>query len=146
MRHKISIVILLSIICVYLNSLRLESFLIQPILISDLANNSFSFKKESIENLNTTFPSLAINTIPLESIKSRYYLNLKLFDQAIEHAENGVIKNPYLAYTNYLLARIYIEKNDLNTAKNYLKNANKISPNIKEISILLIALEKALKK
>jgi tetratricopeptide (TPR) repeat protein len=146
MRHKISIVILLSIICVYLNSLRLESFLIQPILISDLANNSFSFKKESIENLNTTFPSLAINTIPLESIKSRYYLNLKLYDKAIKHAENGVIKNPYLAYTNYFLARVYIKKNDLKTAKNYLDTAYKISPNIIEISELLFALERILKK
>lgn len=140
------IIFLLSSFFLFLNFLSLKSFQVQSILLSDLATNQYSLNKEEFSEINPLYPNLAINTIPISTILSRYYLNLNDFDNAIKFGLKGVQSNPNLAYTNYFLARVYIEKNDLKTAKNYLKTAYNISPNIMEISILLLTVERILKE
>ena len=132
--------IFFSLIIIYLNYVRLESFILQPKLIYDLANDEVSFEFNQINNKIKNYPSLAINTIPLNSLLSKYAIESKKFDDAIRLLEKGNKLNPYLAFSNYQLSRIYIQLNDYDKAFKHIEDAYKQSPNIISISALYNAL------
>ncbi|MDA9203528.1 tetratricopeptide repeat protein [Flavobacteriaceae bacterium] len=128
------------IVCIYLNYLRLESFILQPQLLYDFANDEVSYEFHQIKNKIKNYPSLAINTIPINSLLSKYAIDSKKFDDAIRLLEQGNKLNPYLAFSDYQLSRIYIQLNDYDKAFRYIEKAYKLSPNIISISALYKAL------
>ena len=116
--------------------MRFDSYIIQNTLISDLSNNEFSLNIDEIQEINSFYPSLLFNTIPISTILSRYYLEMNDYENALEYGFLGIESNPYLAYTNYFVSRIYIRKNELRLSKIYLEKAYNLSPNIEEIKVL----------
>lgn len=132
--------IFFTLVTIYLNFLRLESFIIQPKLLNDLANDKVSFEYKQIKKEIKNYPSLAINTIPIKSLLSKYAIDSKNFDVAIELLEQGNKLNPYLAFSDYQLSRVYIQLNDYDKALKYIDKAYKLSPNIISISALYKAL------
>ena len=134
------LLIFFSLFIIYLNYIRLESFILQPKLLYDLANDEVSYEFNQINNKIKNYPSLAINTIPINSLLSRYAIVSQNFDDAIRLLEQGNKQNPYLAFSNYQLSRIYIQLNDYDKAFKYIENAYKQSPNIISISALYNAL------
>jgi len=133
--------IFFSLIVIYLNFLRLESFILQPILLYDIANDEISFTYNQAKERIKNYPSLAINTIPMKSLLSKYAVDSKNLDTAISLLEESKDLNPYLAFSNYQLSRIYIQLNDYDKAFEYIKIAFKLSPNITSISALYKALD-----
>lgn len=127
-------------VSVYLNYLRLESFILQPHLLHDFANDEISFEYNQIKNKIKNYPSLAINTIPINSLLSKYAIDSEKIDDAIRLLEQGNKLNPYLAFSDYQLSRIYIQLNDYDNAFRYIERAYKLSPNIISISALYKAL------
>lgn len=127
-------------VSVYLNYLRLESFILQPHLLHDFANDEVSFEFNQIKNKIKNYPSLAINTIPINSLLSKYAIDSEKIDDAIRLLEQGNKLNPYLAFSDYQLSRIYIQLNDYDNAFIYIEKAYKLSPNIISISALYKAL------
>ena len=71
---------------------------------------------------------------------SKYAVESKNFDIAIRLLEEGNQLNPYLAFSNYQLSRIYIQLNDYDQAFKYISRAYRLSPNIESISALYKAL------
>ena len=133
MRVSLGFIILIYIGVFCLNIISFNSSRKENILLYDLANNEISIGKTEIGNLNYLYPGQTSNLIPVATLISRYYLHYKDFDKAIIFGLNGVKSNPYLAYTNYLLARIYIEKDSLSEGLKYMQKAYKQSPNIESI-------------
>jgi tetratricopeptide (TPR) repeat protein len=145
MRVRFCFIIVIYIGVVCLNIIRLNSSIIEKILVSDLANNKISMERHEIGNINYHYPGQTSNLIPISTLISRYYLHYKDFDKAITFGIKGVESNPYLAYTNYLLARIYIEKDSLSEGYKYMQKAYELSPNIESISQPYNILKKTLK-
>ena len=130
------ILILLSFSSLILSSIRFDSYKLQNTLISDLSNNEFSLNIDEIQELNSFYPSLFFNTISISTVLSRYYFDMNDYKNALEYGFLGLESNPYLAYTNYFVSRIYIRKNELKLSKIYLEKAYNLSPNIEEIKVL----------
>ena len=133
MRVSFSLIIVIYIGVIYLNIIRLNSYRTERILLYDLANNEISIDRIEIDNINYLYPGQTSNLIPVATLISRYYLHYKDFDKAITFGLRGVESNPYLAYTNYLLARVYIAKDSLSEGLKYMQKAYSQSPNIESI-------------
>ena len=133
MRVQISFIILVYIGVLFLNLMRFNSYITQTTLLSDLTLNKYSIEKTALDEVDLFYPEFTTNLIPKSTLIARYYLHYKDFDKAINYGIRGVESNPYLAYTNYLMARIYIEKNNLPKAFEYMKEAYRLSPKIESI-------------
>jgi len=135
----------LSLIVIFLNIKRYESYVIQKSLLYDLSENKISLKVEDIPKLY--YPNLTVNTIPIRSLVARYYINEKDNSNALRLLKDSSLDNPYLAITNYLISRFYIEqKNDLESSFIFIKKAYNQSPKIESISSLYIALMQILEE
>lgn len=118
-----------SLIIVYLNLLRFNSFQNQVNLIEDLSNNTYEFNVENILNKSYHYPSLTVNSIPINTLKARYLINLNQIDEALRSIDEGLRHNPYMIYSHYLKARIYLSQNKLISSLEFLREGFEISPN-----------------
>jgi tetratricopeptide (TPR) repeat protein len=135
------LLILISVIIIYLNFLRLNSFILQPIILGDFANNTISISSNEINKIDYLYPTLAINTIPMSTLVSRYQMKKNNFSASINLCKDGIEANPYLAFSDYQLSRIYTELKMFNKAYHHIEKAYKLSPNIISISALYEALK-----
>jgi tetratricopeptide (TPR) repeat protein len=133
MRVQISFIILVYIGVLFLNLLRFNSQVLQKTLLSDLAYNKYNIDKGELDKINYYYPELTANLIPITTLIARYHLHYKDFNKAINFGKKGIESNPYLAYTYYSVARIYLEKNNLSKGFEYIKEAYRLSPNIESI-------------
>jgi len=68
-------------------------------------------------------PNITVTTIPINSIKARYYFNAGKYDKAIALLEQGTKANPYLFYSELLKSQIYMGKGQMDSASVYAKKA-----------------------
>ena len=68
-------------------------------------------------------PNITVTTIPINSVKARYYVNAKKYDKALALLDNGTKANPYLYYSEILKSQIFQEKGQIDSAKVYAKKA-----------------------
>ncbi len=120
---------LVSLFIVYLNLLRFNSFQNQVNLIEDLSNNTYEFNVENLLNKSYPYPSLTVNSIPINTLEARYLINLNQIDEALRSIDEGLRHNPYMIYSHYLKARIYLSQNKLISSLEFLREGFKISPN-----------------
>jgi len=118
------------------NLMLLKSSKTQVVFFKDANNNTFSLNQNILKKANSTYPSLAFNSVPILSYMSRYSSNLKDYNLAIEQLLEGLNYNPYNTYSLYLLASNYIYIDELKEAKKVLDKAYKLSPNIESIAAL----------
>tara|TARA_B100000575_G_C22923317_1_gene535511 strand:+ start:240 stop:701 length:462 start_codon:yes stop_codon:yes gene_type:complete len=143
-RTLYALISICAIVC-FLNYLKFSSYKKQPILLSDLALNKASLTLNQVNNLNYSYPNLASNSIPMETLIARYYLKYEDYDNATKFAKKGIQANPYLAYTYYLTSRVYIDQNNLQLSLEYLKKAYDLSPNIESVRVLYFTVDNILK-
>jgi len=79
----------------------------QMFLLQDFNSNKYSVPLNQIEDIVPDIPNITVTTIPLKSVKARYYLNAKKYDRALELVEEGTSANPYLYYSELLKSQIY---------------------------------------
>jgi len=132
--------IILSLVSVYLNNLKTDSYQYQLALHNDLKNGTYNLNIDLIHGINHLYPSLSFNSIPISSLKARYYHNLGQSDQAYALLDQGIEYNPYMSYSFYLKSRILINDLNYNEAIEYLRNAYNLSPNINIVASLYFAL------
>jgi tetratricopeptide (TPR) repeat protein len=130
----------LSCLTVYLNNLRNKSFINQVVLHNDLSNGSYSLNIDQVEKINHKYPSLAHNSIPIATLKSRYYMNEEYFSESNQLLNQGINYHPFLSFSFYLKSILYINQKKLIEAKNYIKEAYALQPNINIIAVLYISL------
>lgn len=95
----------------------------QMFLLQDFNTNKYSVPLNEIEDIVPDIPNITVTTIPLKSVKARYYLNAKKYDRALELVEEGTSANPYLFYSELLKSQIYSAKGQIDSAKQYAQKA-----------------------
>ena len=71
-------------------------------LLRDFNSNNFSVPLNEIDHFTPELPNITVTTIPMKSIKARYYFNAKKYDKAISLLNEGIPANPYLFFSENL--------------------------------------------
>ena len=88
----------------------------QMFLLRDFNSNKYSITMDKIDNITPDLPNITVTTIPMKSIKARYYFNAKKYDKAIELLNEGIPANPYLFFSENLKAQIFLKQNKTDSA------------------------------
>ena len=127
--HKIltPIFLILSISCLlpslYVTNKVYQSLKGQMFLLQDFNSNQFNVPLTQVDNFVPEIPNITVTTIPINSVKARYYVNAKKYDKALALLDEGTRANPYLFYSEILKSQIYQEKGQIDSAKVYAKKA-----------------------
>ncbi len=131
-RNKLIIFFLLlaSGVSIYLNYLNYKSFTIQQVFLDDIRNSTFNGKDYSfIESINYNYPSLQQTAIPIKSITGQYYLGIDSIQKGLLLLYEGAKDNPFLNYSEAVLADYYLSVNKLDSFTKYTRKIMKEVPN-----------------
>ena len=95
----------------------------QMFLLQDFNTNSYNLALNKVENIVPNIPNITVTTIPINSVKARYYFNAKKYKKALDLIENGTKANPYLYYSEMLKSQVFEEQGKIDSAKFYAKKA-----------------------
>tara|TARA_B110000046_G_scaffold53469_1_gene59908 strand:- start:23 stop:1432 length:1410 start_codon:yes stop_codon:yes gene_type:complete len=95
----------------------------QMFLLQDFNSNQYNIPLNQITNIVPDVPNITVTTIPINSIKARYFFNSKKYDKALALIEKGTSANPYLYYSELLKSQIFIAKGQMDSASVYAKKA-----------------------
>jgi O-antigen ligase len=95
----------------------------QMFLLQDFNSNQFNVPLNQVETFVPNIPNITVTTIPINSVKARYYVNAKKYDKALALLDKGTSANPYLFYSEILKSQIFQEQGKLDSAKVYAKKA-----------------------
>lgn len=119
--------LLLSIVCLlpslFVSNSVYKSLKGQMYLLSDFNSNKYSIAMNDIDDIVPNIPNITVTTIPLKSVKARYYINAKQYDRALELLNEGTNANPYLHYSELLKSQIYSAKGQLDSAMYFAQTA-----------------------
>ena len=95
----------------------------QMFLLQDFNSNKFNLPLNQVDSVVPDIPNITVTTIPINSVKARYYVNAKQYDKALALLDKGTKANPYLFYSEILKSQIFQEKGQLDSAKVYARKA-----------------------
>ena len=73
-------------------------------LLQDFNTNKYNLSLNRVDNIVPDM-QYSVTTIPINSVKARYYFNAKKYKKALSLIENGTKANPYLYYSEILKAK-----------------------------------------
>ncbi|MDA8644755.1 O-antigen ligase family protein, partial [Flavobacteriaceae bacterium] len=100
-----------------------ESLKGQMFLLQDFNSNQFNVPLNQVDTIVPDIPNITVTTIPINSVKARYYVNAKQYDKALALLNKGTKANPYLYYSEILKSQIFQEKGQIDSALVYAKKA-----------------------
>ena len=95
----------------------------QMFLLQDFNTNKYNLALNKVDNIVPDIPNITVTTIPINSVKARYYFNAKKYKKALSLIEEGTKANPYLYYSEILKSQIFEEQGRMDSAKVYAKLA-----------------------
>ena len=108
---------------VYINNQVYKSLKGQMFLLQDFNSNKYNLPLKQVDNIVPEIPNITVTTIPINSIKARYYVKAKKYNKALDLIDKGTKANPYLYYSEILKSQIFEEKGYLDSAMIYAKKA-----------------------
>ena len=114
----LTILILLPV--TYVSFLTYTSMKGQMILMRE-ANSEAKEPLEVIAKLFPAIPNISVTTLPIESMKARYYYRDKKYDEALALLDKGAKANPYIYYSEFLKAALYFSTDRIDSAYKYGK-------------------------
>ena len=115
--------LLLTLPSIYINNKVYKSLKGQMFLLQDFNSNSYNIPLNQVDNIVPDMPNITVTTIPINSIKARYYVNAKKYDKALTLLNKGTSANPYLYYSEILKSQIFEQQGNLDSAKVYARKA-----------------------
>ncbi|MDA7693792.1 O-antigen ligase family protein [Flavobacteriaceae bacterium] len=100
-----------------------ESLKGQMFLLQDFNSNQYNVPLNQVDTIVPDIPNITVTTIPINSVKARYYVNAKQYDKALALLNKGTKANPYLYYSEILKSQIFQEKGQIDSALVYAKKA-----------------------
>ena len=88
----------------------------QLFLLRDFNTNKYSITMDKIDHITPELPNITVTTIPMKSIKARYYFNAKKYDKALTLLNEGIPANPYLFFSENLKAQIFLQQGKIDSA------------------------------
>lgn len=104
----------------YISYLTYKSMKGQMILMRE-TNSEAKEPLENIANIFPPIPNISVTTLPLQSMKARYYMRDKRYDEAIKLLDEGSKANPYIYYSEFLKAALYFSIDKMDSAYKYGK-------------------------
>jgi tetratricopeptide (TPR) repeat protein len=108
---------------IYVTKQVYESLKGQMFLLQDFNSNQYNLPINRIDNIVPDIPNITVTTIPINSVKARYYVNAKKYDKAMALLDKGTSANPYLFYSEILKSQIFEQQGKLDSAKFYARSA-----------------------
>lgn len=127
MKNQISFLFFFSIgflllAAIFVSYKNLNSLIQQNFLITDFNSGAPKLDHEFVKDFEDEIPNIIATTLPIKSMKA-YYLNKEGFPDSAINIIKQDKANPFIYYSDYLLGDIYLKKNQLDSAKIYLKKA-----------------------
>ena len=97
-------------------------------LLQDFNTNKYNLALNKVDNIVPDIPNITVTTIPINSVKARYYFNAKKYKKALSLIEKGTKANPYLYYSEILKSQIFEEQGKIDSAKVYAKRLFLVYP------------------
>ena len=119
----LTIAVLALLPSIYVSNKVYESLKGQMFLLQDFNSNQFNVPLNQIDNLVPDIPNITVTTIPINSIKARYYFNANKYDEALALLDEGTSANPYLYYSEVLRSQIFQSRGQLDSASVYARKA-----------------------
>lgn len=88
----------------------------QMFLLQDFNSNQFNVPLNRVETFVPNIPNITVTTIPINSVKARYFFNAKQYDKALALINKGTSANPYLYYSEILKSQIYFAQGKIDSA------------------------------
>ena len=79
------LVVLIMILSTNISYTTYQSLKGQMFLLRDFNSNKYSVSMDKIDNITPDIPNITVTTIPMKSIKARYYFNAKKYDLSLIH-------------------------------------------------------------
>lgn len=114
--------LLFSLFTVIISYFTFKSFRLQRIIMQDDFVTSTSFSEEDIDDF-PLIPNITTTTVPIESIKARYYFISGNFDKALTSLDYGSKVNPHIFFSEFLRATYYLNIKNLDSAYFYSKKS-----------------------
>ena len=96
----------------------------------DYNNDSYLVPYEIYNKLDYNFPNLTQTALPIKILKARYLLNLDSISQVKSLLFDASKANPYIMAAENMLAKIYLQENNLDSAYLLSKLAFNKMPNV----------------
>lgn len=119
----LSMALLVVVPSLYVTNTVYKSLKGQMFLLQDFNTNKYSVPINQVETFVPDIPNITVTTIPINSVKARYFFNAKKYDKALALLEKGTGANPYLFYSEVLKSQIYLAQQKLDSALFYGKKA-----------------------
>ena len=137
------IFILFCFFLVFLSGLSFVSYRQQTDILSGYNSKSFDVSLDDVDGLNTFFPNIGVTTIPIRSAQAVYFFNAGQFKKSIELAQMGRKANPYIFFSEAIIAQAYLALQENDSALKYSKLAYMNLPyNIVHVDTYLTTLER----
>ena len=88
----------------------------QLFLLRDFNTSKYSIPINQIDNITPDLPNITVTTIPMKTIKARYYINANKLDKALELLNEGIPANPYLFISENLKAQVFLKQGKIDSA------------------------------
>ena len=115
--------ILILVPSLYVSNSVYKSLKGQMFLLQDFNSNQFNIPLNKVEHIVPDIPNITVTTIPINSVKARYFYNANKYEKALDLLDKGTSANPYLFYSEILKSQIFEKKGMLDSAKIYAKKA-----------------------
>ena len=92
---------------IFINNKVYKSLKGQMILLQDFNSNQYNLPLNQVDNIVPEMPNITVTTIPINSVKARYYVKAKKYDKALDLIDKGTKANPYLYYSEILKSQIF---------------------------------------
>ena len=126
--------------CIYISNKVYQSHKGQMVLLNDFNQNKYNLRLDEIDGVVPDIPNITVTTIPMQSIKARYYIHYKKYDKALELLREGTAANPFLAYSEYMKSHIFSTLGQTDSALVNAKKAFTILPNTPHASYYITLL------
>lgn len=117
------ITILVMIPATYVSFLTYQSFRAQMKVIPDMKNEPMLLPLSEVTNLFPPIPNLTTSSQPIDAILGRYYSENKRYDEAKVLLRKAIPYNPYIYYSHFLMANIFFQTNQMDSARYYAGEA-----------------------
>ena len=142
-RNKMLLFVCLTVLTpiTYISFLTFQSLKGQNTLIAEFNNGKLNYPLNKIEELVPNIPNISVTTLPISSMKARYYIENGKPNEALNLLRQDKKTNPYLGFNETLTSQVFNTLNIKDSAVHYAKLAYKklpIPPHIANYLKLLI--------
>lgn len=120
---------IVAIFSLFSNFKNYKVYVKQDLILASIANGKYEFSDEYIERISSGYPNLTATVIPFNSIIGAHWINNDSLELGLDYLRKGNKENPYLGFSDMLLAYVYQNLKMKDSFEYYTKEANRKLPN-----------------